>query len=154
MLLKRKNYRRRLLKMTRFNNKFIGLLIVVLYGCTIGSNYTRPHLPVPEKWSTNELPVQAGPRETLKSWWTKFNDPVLTELIQKATRRNLNLRQAIARIDESRALFQAATGKKLPELEASGSVVRRKESENAFPIPVLLAQGLNTTILHLKIKDV
>jgi NodT family efflux transporter outer membrane factor (OMF) lipoprotein len=103
-------------------------------------------LPVPEKWSTNELPVQAGLRETLESWWTKFNDPVLTELMQRATRHNLSLQQAIARIDESRALFQAATGKKLPELEASGSVLRGKESENAFPITV--PGGIPTEITY------
>src|SRR5687768_14086167 len=44
----------------------------------------------------------------IERWWTQFNDPQVTALIEEAIVANLDLRRAVARIDEARANLQAA----------------------------------------------
>jgi NodT family efflux transporter outer membrane factor (OMF) lipoprotein len=121
-----------------------GMITILIVGCSVGPDYTKPNIPVPNRWSTRELPSKAGHAGDVQSWWTAFNDPVLTQLIEMATKGNLDVRQAIARIDESRALVQAATGRHFPELGASGSVLRGKLSENAIGISVPGGMSIET----------
>src|SRR5690606_37319308 len=54
---------------------------------------------------------------------------------------NLDLRQAQTRISEARALGDRAAGGYAPAVDASGSVTRRRQSENG-PLPVGSIPGL------------
>lgn len=121
------------------------MVTVLMAGCaTVGPDYTRPEMPVPERWSTRDLSSEAGHAGDIQKWWSVFNDPVLAELVKRATKGNLDVRQAIARIDESSALVEAATRRQLPELGASGSVSRGKQSENAIGISVPGGMSIET----------
>jgi len=64
-------------------------------------------------------------------WWTVFNDPVLSELVQTAYRQNLTLREAGFRVLEARAVRGIAVGEMFPQLqEANGGYNRTGVSEN------------------------
>ena len=59
---------------------------------------TEPRLPAVDLPTPTATHV-AG----IERWWAQFNDPQLTTLIEEALAANLDLRLAVARIDEARA---------------------------------------------------
>src|SRR5271157_701625 len=81
----------------------------MISGCMVGPNYQPPKTLAPPAWSgvTNGSPT-AGTRLTdnavdLARWWTKFQDPKLTELVNAALRTNLDVQLAAALLREARA---------------------------------------------------
>ena len=66
-------------------------LAASLGGCAVGPNYAPPPaaaLAVPAQYS---LAAQPGDPAGLADWWQQFNDPLLTELIARATAANLDI---------------------------------------------------------------
>lgn len=74
---------------------------------------------VPVAWQPGAALV-AGPRDAsaLAAWWTRFDDPDLTELITSALRTSPDVRTAFSRIAESRARRGVARAPLLPSLSA------------------------------------
>jgi NodT family efflux transporter outer membrane factor (OMF) lipoprotein len=106
----------------------------LLVACTVGPDYQRPTVDAGSGWSK---PPDAAtvPAPELSRWWTIFSDPTLDQLIDQALTQNLDVREAAARIEESRALRAVAAGGYWPEVHAQGGVTRRRQSENG-PIPI------------------
>ena len=79
-----------------------GLVVLAPLGaCAVGPNYrpaTAPELGVP---SAFVAPSGAVPRD-LSRWWTVFDDPVLTALIDQATADNLSIAQSAERLVQAR----------------------------------------------------
>jgi NodT family efflux transporter outer membrane factor (OMF) lipoprotein len=74
------------------------------------------------------------------SWWASFNDGELESLIARAAQSNLDLRMAQARLQQARAVRGGSAADFWPSVDASGSYVREKESQNqpffgALPLP-------------------
>ncbi len=64
----------------------------------------------------------------IERWWTQFNDPQVTALIEEAIVANLDLRVAVARIDEARANLQAARSFLYPRIEGYAGFSRSRAS--------------------------
>ncbi|MHC4954159.1 MAG: efflux transporter outer membrane subunit, partial [Planctomycetota bacterium] len=112
------------------------LPILLLAGaCKVGPDYEPPEIKQPDAW-TEELRngVLQG-TEDLAAWWDKFDDPVLTELIQRADKGNLDLKIALSRIRVSRALLGIAKGAYIPTGGASASAEVTQPSENSPLFP-------------------
>ena len=81
---------------------------LALSACAVGPEYTRPELPVPERWSTPatlaEIDAMVQPR-----WWTAFGDPGLDALLHAAVAQNLDLKIAAANLEQSWAAARVAT---------------------------------------------
>jgi NodT family efflux transporter outer membrane factor (OMF) lipoprotein len=54
--------------------------------------------------------------EQLAAWWTQFNDPALTQLIETAVGHNYDISIAAARVDQARAGVVAARSQLLPSV--------------------------------------
>lgn len=107
---------------------------LLLAACTVGPDYSRPATVVPGHYA--EVAASSGPTDAaLASWWTRFNDPLLNELISRAVAQNLDVESAAARIREARAREIVAGAAALPEVNAQGSATRQRISENAIPLP-------------------
>jgi outer membrane protein, multidrug efflux system len=72
-------------------------------------------------------PVPAG-AVALDTWWTAFNDPELTALVEQALARSPDARSAAARLREARATRQGALTAFLPQGNARAAA-SRTESE-------------------------
>ncbi len=97
---------------------------LLLSGCAkVGPEYVRPDIQMPQTWnSTPETtPAARTGRESLAQWWTRFNDPVLTSLVQRALGGNLSLREAVARVKQARAQRLIARADLLPGFTLSAS---------------------------------
>ena len=117
----------------------------LLAGCAVGPKYVRPAPDVPAQWSV-ELSATAAAAD-LSQWWRQLDDPALTALIERALGANRDVREAIARIREARALQRIADAGALPSAGASGSAGRDRMSEHGrvplagIPNPVDLYQA-------------
>ena len=83
--------------------------------------------------SWNSLPpdVRAA-RAAVGAWWEGFRDPTLDSLIRRAVEGNLDLRQAVGRVAEARALYRADASARFPTVDADGQVSYLRASENGF----------------------
>jgi NodT family efflux transporter outer membrane factor (OMF) lipoprotein len=100
-------------------------------GFKVGPNYKRPPAPVAQKWiDADDVRVLSRPEDD-SHWWTVFNDPALTDLVQNAYLENLTLREAGFRVLQARASVGIAVGELFPQhQDMVGSYTRRGVSEN------------------------
>jgi len=111
------------------------IIILFLTGCAmVGPNYVPPGTYVPVNWHTQlkgGLKAGATDVRSLASWWTRFNDPELSGLIERAAAGNLDLKKARARVRQARASRGVAWAGLFPVLDATGSATRSSTSNNA-----------------------
>lgn len=91
-------------------------LVLLLAGCSFIPEYERPAAPVPEQWP---LKVGAGETAPAGDWQAFFSDPQLQKLISAALEHNRDLRIAVARVDEARALAGIARADRFPTLDVN-----------------------------------
>jgi len=112
-------------------------LFVSLTGCTLlGPDFKPPQAQAPDDWSSwhsgapelrDGLAVSAA---TLpEQWWTVFNDTTLNELQARALQASPDLQTAALRFAQSRAQRATSAAQRGPEVNASGSARRQRESE-------------------------
>ncbi len=113
------------------------LCLVIAAGCAVGPDYRRPETKVPENWNGQEVVTKVQPSKTITNpvtlveWWNTFNDPTLSSLVEMALRANLDLRQAEARIRQTRAARGVAGAPLWPAVDASAIYQRSQGSSEA-----------------------
>ncbi|SPE42083.1 Outer membrane protein OprM [Candidatus Sulfopaludibacter sp. SbA3] len=118
---------------------------LLLAGCTVGPNYKRPTVPVPAGFRAPEplAPSQAESFAGLK-WFEVFKDEKLQELIRTALTQNYDLRDAVTRVEASRASLGITRSDQYPQLAAGGEVnINRLSRDGATPIPAALLPSQN-----------
>src|SRR5260221_14567885 len=103
--------------MGRRANILMGTLATVsfalaLTGCEVGPNYARPKMEQPAAFRSQPSTRPAQPIQS--DWWRLYHDAELDRLIAMANESNQSLRQAIARLDQARALARVAASYLLP----------------------------------------
>jgi NodT family efflux transporter outer membrane factor (OMF) lipoprotein len=100
----------------RFFTLLLTGIIVLTSGCVkVGPDFTQPEALVADSWLGSEGPALTAQTEQYADWWTVFNDPVLNELVEEASRENLGLQVAGLRILEARAQLGIASGYLYPQ---------------------------------------
>jgi len=124
--------------------RFLAMLIAanLVTGCTVGPDYVRPTLPMPDRFEGQAEVDQrhAAASADLATWWTGFGDPQLTQYVRIALEQNLDLAQASARVTQTRAGLDAATAALLPSGNINGEAARVYQS-----VETPLGRVLNTT---------
>jgi len=114
---------------------------LALAGCTVGPNYRRPAVPVPQNW---RIPTAAGSAFANLPWWDVFRDPALQSLIRTALARNTDVRTAAANVLAAQAQVGIARAQQLPQVGASASAERERFSATgSFPLPPGLSNQFN-----------
>lgn len=113
------------------------LACLVLAACAVGPDYRRPDLGPPAAWSGAEPAAQVDPSLTLAAWWERFEDPLLTSLVERAVRANLDVSIASARVREVEALQGVAGADRWPALDAGGDARGGTGRDNSEVLGVL-----------------
>jgi len=100
---------------------FLCALTIGAAGCTVGPDYVKPEVDVPEDWRF-EYKEMTGTVNT--AWWRQFQDPVFDELIQTALENNKDVRIAAARVEEFAARFDIARAGLYPQVGYDGAAGR------------------------------
>lgn len=99
--------------------RLVFLLAVMIFGgCTMGPDYERP--PVPDPSEYREV-FPEGESVANTPWWELFEDTILIDLIHTAIEGNRDLRAAMARISEGRAIVGIVRADLFPRVNYSGS---------------------------------
>ncbi|MDT3679197.1 MAG: efflux transporter outer membrane subunit [Burkholderiaceae bacterium] len=98
------------------------MLALALGGCAVSPPPARAPELATAIWSA-PLP-HGGSAESLADWWSRFDDPALAQLIDRAQRQNPTLTQAAQRIVEARANARIAGAALAPTLQANASATR------------------------------
>jgi multidrug efflux system outer membrane protein len=95
------------------------LCILLVAGCAVGPNYKTPDTHAPAAFGAGEN----SPTNSLGElpWWQLFQDPALQTLIQTALTNNYDLRVAVARVEESRALLAQSRSQFYPQVTYQGA---------------------------------
>jgi NodT family efflux transporter outer membrane factor (OMF) lipoprotein len=102
------------------------LSLAILSGCMVGPNFKRPQTTMPPDWAgptAESRPVTPADAE-LARWWILFDDPTLVSLIEQAVQSNLDLKQAEARMRQSRAARGVVAAGIGPTVDATGAYQR------------------------------
>ena len=106
-------------------------LLIAAFALAIAGCTTTPTAP-----PAVELPPATLTDVHLERWWTNFNEPPLTALIDEALANNLDLQVAMARIDAARAQVTFARGSLYPTVDVGVNAGRARVSRvGATPIP-------------------
>lgn len=108
--------------------------LVLQSGCAaVGPDYTPPEIASPKAWHSamkDGLKAHKSDSDQLAAWWEIFNDPLLTQMMERAVTGNLDLKEALARVREARARRGLSRADLFPTLDASGAAVKYRSSEN------------------------
>ncbi len=111
-------------------NPFVWLILTIsLTACTVGPDYVRPKVSVPQQFKEAAKGWKvANPQENCDrgEWWRVFNDPVLNDLENKLNVANQNIAVAFAQYKQARALVCAARAAYYPTVTSSAGVTKEQ----------------------------
>jgi hypothetical protein len=110
--------------------RFLLPVVALLGGCTLGPDYERPELAVPESYVQ---PVQEGESFANMPWWDLFQDEQLQELMRIALEENQDLGVAAARVEEFRATLGVTRADQFPTIDVNATGAQAQNSDNVFP---------------------
>jgi multidrug efflux system outer membrane protein len=104
---------------------------LLLAGCiTVGPDYKHP-VEKPVALQGVDTSQQSSTNFQV-NWWAQFNDTTLDALITRAARNSPDLKIALARLNQSRALLGTARSQQLPDIEAQTGYSRSREQQPGF----------------------
>jgi multidrug efflux system outer membrane protein len=102
-------------------------LVLTLAGCTLRPYHEPQIAPM-----AASLPPQATGEPYDARWWRLFEDPVLDTLESDALEANTDVRIAVARLDQARAVFSDVNLDRFPTATLDAAVDKRKEAIPGF----------------------
>ena len=124
------------------------LIAVALAGCTVGPDYKRPTLEMPNAWRFED----AAAKDTANSaWWGQFDDRVLNELIEISLRENKDVRIAAARVEQFLGQYGTTRAALFPQVYLGAGASRQKASEVTGPTPLENIKGVSPTYSNFEL---
>jgi outer membrane protein, multidrug efflux system len=100
------------------------LAIALLAACTLGPNYKGPpNVNAPNSRFVRG-PAMESPQAPDTKWWVQLNDPLLSDLIERALKSSPSVEVATARLREARAMLASEHAKELPSTGLSAAYLR------------------------------
>jgi multidrug efflux system outer membrane protein len=99
---------------------------LVISGCSLAPEYTRPEAPISAGWPSGAAYEETGampgtPTATEIPWQEFFIDERIQKIIGMALNNNRDLRVAVLNVERARALYGIQRAELLPSLSALGS---------------------------------
>ena len=108
---------------------------LLLSACTVGPDYQRPMLPLPERFT--EAPAQAGAAVDAR-WWQLLGSDKLDQLVTRALAQNPGIEASQAALRAAQASVRAQEGAYYPQLSAGYNLQRQK-------VPAVLASPVSSS---------
>jgi outer membrane protein, multidrug efflux system len=109
----------------------VSMMILILSGCTLAPEYTRPEAPVPASWpsgpaykDTTGKPDNVSAADI--AWQGFFIDERLQKVIDLALTNNRDLRVATLNIERTRALYRIQRAELLPTVNAGATFSKER----------------------------
>jgi multidrug efflux system outer membrane protein len=114
----------------------VAVAATLLTACAVGPDYHAPETKVADKFDNAESTTYsgAGADAGLAGFWTGFRDAELDELVKDALVSNHDLRIAITRVKEARALRRNSAFDLAPAINAGGGYTKTRTA-NVTTLP-------------------
>ncbi|MFP3866594.1 MAG: efflux transporter outer membrane subunit [Desulfobacteraceae bacterium] len=131
--------------MIRKKYSLLAVMALLLAGCTLIPEYTRPEAPVPQDWPSGpaykDTPApQGAPAAADLGWREFFADQRLQTIIETALNNNRDLRVAALNVERARALYRIQRAELLPTVAAGASARKERVKISGTPGTVTLEE--------------
>lgn len=110
----------------------LSFLATMCAGCVlVGPDYEPPQVTMPDKFSETGAQAPQGELQ-LDRWWGSFKDPTLERLIGDAVLSNKDLQSAVARVNQSRALYNQTFLDLFPTITSDGQYTNSHVPTSTF----------------------
>jgi outer membrane protein, multidrug efflux system len=103
------------------------LTMMLVAGCTLGPDYARPNAREPEAFR-GEADAAAQASLGDLPWWNVFQDETLEGLIQTAVANNYDLRVAVTRVEQARAITVQTHAQVFPQVNYGFDAARGRNT--------------------------
>ncbi|HWM26873.1 MAG TPA: efflux transporter outer membrane subunit [Woeseiaceae bacterium] len=114
------------------NASIIGAVAIVLSACAVGPDYEQPDTAAPTEFARADSGLYTD-AEMEADFWRQLDDPMLTALVDDALATNHDLRIALARYDQARALLRESGLDRFPTVTAGATAADRRSSADQLP---------------------
>lgn len=104
------------------------IALTSLSACSVGPDFQKPQAQLPTTWQNAAQSITAAVAQVDSQWWQRLGDPLLTELVERAAKANLDVRAASNRLEQSRLLRQVTGSEQLPGVSTNGAYSRARNS--------------------------
>src|SRR5262245_18707698 len=101
--------------------------IATFPACAVGPTYVRPTIDEPATFKSASA-AAAAEAPLRADWWHVYHDAELERLIVTATAANQTIHQAIAAVDQARALARIAASYRYPTVTLNSAASRERTS--------------------------
>jgi outer membrane protein, multidrug efflux system len=109
---------------------FFVVLLIGMAGCAARGPYVEPAVaPTLMRNAASGLVVEQA---FDMRWWMQFDDPVLDQLVKRGLSTNHDVRIAVARVQQARAVFDEVSRDRFPTVGVGASVERRDQVVPGF----------------------
>jgi hypothetical protein len=100
--------------------------VAALGGCMMGPDYVRPKFDTPAAFRFEPKDVSDT---ASTAWWKQFGDPVLDSLIAEALANNVNLKVAVANVEQAAGVFSQTRSQLFPQIGYSATGERARTTQ-------------------------
>lgn len=100
--------------------------LVLLSGCAVGPNYKRPGINSPATFRDDSSPTNSSFADL--DWWRVYQDSNLQALVREAFTNNYDLRIALTRVEQARAVVMQTRSEFVPSVNYNGNVSRGRNA--------------------------
>ena len=111
------------------------LSLALIPACAVGPKYVSPDSPTPPSFKSNAGGALAAPPDeaALQSWWQRFGDSKLNDLIAKSIASNLDVKTAVANIKAARAQRSVTRFDYAPIVTSNSSYATSRATAGSVP---------------------
>lgn len=113
------------------NATLLAGMTLVLAACAVGPDYQRPDTPVAPAFNAQDAAYAAT--EPTAEFWRGFDDPLLAQLVEGAIAHNHDLRVAVGRLEQARAIARLSRKDLFPTITAGAGYTETRASESQAP---------------------
>jgi len=106
---------------------------IMFAGCAVRPNYKRPATSPPATFRDDTALTNRALPEL--AWWQVYRDETLQTLMREAFTNNYDLRIAVARLEQARAVAMQARSQFIPSATYNGTVSRGRNDLFGSPFP-------------------
>lgn len=102
--------------------------VLLLSGCAVGPNYTKPEIPTPPSFRGVIEGTEQQPSIADTKWHDLFADPILKGLVETALQQNYDLRIAAERVLQAQAQLGIVRADYFPTLNGNAGFTANRQS--------------------------
>ena len=123
-----------------------GFVLLMLTGCVKPPKYSVPAPPTVPAWNITQenFSSRMNTGAIDEQWWDSFHDPVLTSLVERLAKQNIEIKVAVEHLAQARAARKIARSASLPSMSAGAGYSHTRLSPNGFLSLVQPTPGSST----------